>query len=240
MKIKINAKIRKTGRKSTKELRENDQIPAILYGKGLESKPLSVDYKDFRHIYRQTHGQQRFTFIKIENEKDDHRTLIKEMQIDPVSRQVMHLDFQKIFPGQIIEIEIPIKAIGDAPGLKEGGVVETHLRELIVKCLPKHLPESIEVDISELELNESIHIEELLDKYPDIEILHPAEASIISIVPPHVEIEPEEEVEEEVEELEELEEGEEPEKTEETKKTSEDQKETEKKKNNRQFVFRCE
>ncbi|MEA2103386.1 MAG: 50S ribosomal protein L25 [Candidatus Cloacimonadota bacterium] len=197
MKIEIEAKIREAGKKTAKNLRMLEQIPAVVYGKGIDSKSVSIDYKTFRKIYMAIQGKKSFIFLKIEGEKEAVRTLIKEMQIEPVSRKVTHIDFQIILSGQLIEIEVPIKPVGDSPGMKEGGIMEILLRELDVKCLPKDLPESIEIDISNLNLNDSVHISDILENYPNIEILHPADTSILSIQPPYVVEEEEEEEEEE-------------------------------------------
>lgn len=227
MKAVVDAKIREYGKKNVKKLRMQEKIPAVVYGKGVDSKSIFIDYNLFRKTYMTIQGKRSFIFLKIEGEDEEYRTLIKEMQIDPVSRQVTHIDFQIIFSGQVIEIDVPVKARGEAPGIKEGGLMEVILRDLTVKCLPKDLPEFIEVDIGHLQLNESVHISDILENYPDIEILQSADSSIIAIVPPFVE--PEEEEEEEELEEPELVDGEVPE-TEEGEEDKEEEKEEEKEK----------
>lgn len=165
-----------------------------------------MDLDDFRDLYKATLERTNFIFINVDGE--EYRTLIKEIQIEPVSREVLHIDFQEIYSGQKIAIKVPIRLIGEAPGLQEGGVLESHLREIEIECLPKNLPDHIEVDISELGLGDSIQLENVIEKYPDINILQSAFSSIVSVQLPLVE-EEEEEEEEEPEELEALEEGEE-------------------------------
>ena len=214
--MKIKSEIREVGKKATKELRENGKLPAILYGRKFDSMPISFDYKEFYHLYRESIGQQNFFFIKVKSK--EYRTLIKEVQIDPVSRRIVHIDFQEIYAGQKIDVEIPIKIIGDAPGVLEGGIIDMNLREIQIKCLPKDLPESLEIDVSKLEIGDSIHIEELSGKFSNIEILEEMGETVVSIILPKVE---EEKVEEELEEVgeEAAEEGEE--KAEETEKEDE-------------------
>ena len=198
--MKINAKLRDTGKKKAKELRKNNKIPAILYGKGFDSISLTLDYKEFYHYYKDSIGHQNFVFLKVKDK--EYRSLVKDMQLDPLSRKVIHIDFQEIYAGQKIEVKIPIAVIGDAPGLKEGGIIEMNLRELQIRCLPKDLPDSLEVDISKLQIGDSIHLKDVINQIPNIEILQSAETSIVSIIMPKAEkvVEVEEEVEELAEE----------------------------------------
>lgn len=202
--MKLKANSRDTGKKISKKLRRENKIPAVLYGRELDSKSIAVDYGDFRDVYKENLEKTNFIFIKLDGK--EYRTLIKEIQVEPVTRAVLHIDFQEIYSGQKIAIKVPIKLIGEAPGLQEGGVLESNMREVDIECLPKNLPDHIEVDISELGLGDSIQIEDILDKYTDIEIQQVASSSIVSVQMPLVE---EEEEEEEPEELEALEEGEE-------------------------------
>ncbi len=197
--MKINTEIRNTGKKEAKKLRDNEKIPAILYGKGFESIPLVLDYKEFVHSYKESAGHQSFIFLKVNGK--EYRTLIKEMQLDPLSRKIIHIDFKEIYSGQEIEVKIPIKLVGDCPGLIEGGIFEMHLRELEIKCLPKDLPDSFEVDVSKLQIGDSIHVEDLLEQLPNVKILRPPSTPIISVILPKAEkVEVAEEVEEVVEE----------------------------------------
>ncbi|MEA3475859.1 MAG: 50S ribosomal protein L25 [Candidatus Cloacimonadota bacterium] len=197
--MKINTEIRNTGKKEVKKLRDNEKIPAILYGKGFESIPLVLDYKEFVHSYKESVGHQSFIFFKVNGK--EYRTLIKEMQLDPLSRKIIHIDFKEIYSGQEIEVKIPIKLVGDCPGLIEGGIFDMHLRELEIKCLPKDLPDSFEVDVSKLQIGDSIHIEDLLEQLTNVKILHPPSTPIISVILPKAEkVEVAEEVEEIAEE----------------------------------------
>lgn len=197
--MKIYTEVRNTGQKESKKLRKNEKIPAILYGKGFQSIPLALGYKKFTHLYRESAGHQSFIFLTVNGK--EYRTLIKEMQIDPLSRKIMHIDFQEIYAGQMIDVKIPINLVGDAPGIIEGGIFEMHLRELEIKCLPKDLPDSFELDVSKLQIGDSIHITDIVEKLPNIEILHAQSTPIVSIILPKAEkVAVTEEVEEVVEE----------------------------------------
>ncbi|MBN2017386.1 MAG: 50S ribosomal protein L25 [Candidatus Cloacimonetes bacterium] len=199
--MKIKAVKRETGKKAAKKTRSEDKIPAILYGSDMESMPLEINYSDFYHYYKESLGHQSFIFLQIG--RKEHRCLVRDMQIDPVTREIVHLDFMEVSAGHKLDVDIPVVTLGDAPGIKEGGMLESGIRELQVRCLPKDLPDVIEIDVSQLQIGDSIHIEDIQEKYPDVEFLQPLNTTLVSVLIPKMEIE-------EAPEEEELAEGEEP------------------------------
>ncbi|MCD6329552.1 MAG: 50S ribosomal protein L25 [Candidatus Cloacimonetes bacterium] len=192
--MKIKAVKRETGKKAAKLVRSENKIPSVLYGSGMETVPLEIEYTDFYHYYKESLGHQSFVFLQIG--KKEHRCLVRDMQIDPVTREIVHLDFQEVTAGQSLDVEIPVVTLGDAPGIKEGGMIDTGIRELQIRCMPKNLPDVIEVDVSELQIGDSVHIEDIQEKYPDVEFLQPSNTTLVSILAPKMEVE---EVEEELE-----------------------------------------
>ena len=192
--MKIKAVKRETGKKAAKLVRSENKIPSILYGSGMESVPLEIDYADFYHYYKESLGHQSFVFLQIG--KKEYRCLVRDMQIDPVTRAIVHLDFQEVTAGQSLDVEIPVVTLGVAPGIKEGGMIDTGIRELQIRCMPKNLPDAIEVDVSELQIGDSVHIEDIQEKYPDVEFLQPSNTTLVSILAPKMEVE---EAEEELE-----------------------------------------
>ncbi len=195
--MKIKAVKRETGKKAAKLVRSENKIPSVLYGSGMETVPLEIDYADFYHYYKESIGHQSFIFLQIG--KKEHRCLVRDMQIDPVTREIVHLDFQEVTAGHSLDVEIPVLTIGDAPGIKEGGMLDAGIRDLQIRCLPKDLPEVIEIDVSELQIGDSVHIEDIQEKYPDIEFLQPLNTTLVSILAPMMEVEEVEETEEELE-----------------------------------------
>jgi large subunit ribosomal protein L25 len=195
--MKIKAVKRETGKKAAKLVRSENKIPSVLYGSGMETVPLEIDYADFYHYYKESIGHQSFIFLQLG--KKEHRCLVRDMQIDPVTREILHLDFQEVTAGHSLDVEIPVVTIGDAPGIKEGGMLDAGIRDLQIRCLPKDLPEVIEIDVSELQIGDSVHIEDIQEKYPDIEFLQPANTTLVSILAPMMEVEEAEEGEEELE-----------------------------------------
>ncbi len=189
--MKIKAVKRETGKKAAKLVRSENKIPSILYGSGMESVPLEIDYADFYHYYKESLGHQSFVFLQIG--KKEYRCLVRDMQIDPVTRAIVHLDFQEVTAGQSLDVEIPVVTLGVAPGIKEGGMIDTGIRELQIRCMPKNLPDAIEVDVSELQIGDSVHIEDIQEKYPDVEFLQPSNTTLVSILAPKMEVEEDEE-----------------------------------------------
>ena len=192
--MKIKAVKRETGKKAAKQVRSENKIPSILYGGGAEPVPLEVDYSDFYHYYKESLGHQSFIFLQIG--KKERRCLVRDMQIDPVTREIVHLDFQEVTAGQKLDVEVPVLTLGDAIGVKEGGMLETGIRNLQIRCLPKDLPNVIEIDVSELQVGDSVHIEDIQEKYPDLEFLQPSNTTLVSVLIPKMEVEEAEEEEE--------------------------------------------
>ncbi|MDP8227595.1 MAG: 50S ribosomal protein L25 [Candidatus Celaenobacter polaris] len=192
--MKIKAVKRETGKKAAKQVRNENKIPSILYGGGAEPVPLEIDYSEFYHYYKESLGHQSFIFLQIG--KKECRCLVRDMQIDPVTREIVHLDFQEVTAGQKLDVEVSVVTLGDAPGIKEGGILDTGVRDLQIRCMPKDLPDAIEIDVSELQIGDSIHIEDIQQKYPDVEFLQPSNTTLVSVLVPKMEVEEPEEEEE--------------------------------------------
>jgi len=200
----LNALIREeTGKANARRLRRTGFVPCTIYGVEEKSNSLKINLKDLEKLLSEAHS-----VIKITVDGNEQRCVIKEIQHHPVKGDVIHLDLQRIKAGQEIQLSVPFKFIGEAPGVKVGGVFQTIRSEIDISTLPKYLPNEIEIDISTMELGDSMHISDL--QLEHITIHHDADSSICSIVLPKKVEEPVEE-EEEGEELELEDEGAEPE-----------------------------
>ncbi len=197
------------GSSPARELRRKGIIPAVLYGPETKTILLSVNISDFEQAMKKgTSGQILFNLV-IQNGKTSKKTvMIKELQIHPVSRNFLHIDFYEIDMNRKINVKVPVTVKGKSKGLELGGTLQIVRRELDVLCLPLKVPESIEVDITGIDIGESIHIDEIPIE-DDIEIPFDKNFTVVTMLSPKYEEEPEEELEEELEEGEEGEEGEE-------------------------------
>ncbi len=170
-------------------LRRGGSVPGIVYHKGDKSVSIQVSGKSLTAVLHTDAGRNVLIDLKIKNEKPEksRTVVVKELQHDPVRGDILHVDFHQISLTEKIMVNVPIIEKGEAVGVKnEGGILESPLRELHIECLPTDIPEHIEVDISGLKLNESIHVRDL--KLPAaIKILNDPEMVIVQVKLPVVE-----------------------------------------------------
>ena len=169
---------------TTKSLRKSGRVPAVAYGEKDAPWPLSVDEKSVQTILRSQGGRNALINLKIGT--SSHTVLIKEIQRHPITRALQHVDFHRVSLKQKIETKVPLHVKGEAPGVKLGGGVLEHLvREVRVRCLPTEIPAMLEVDISNLQLNQAIRAKDLaLPK--GVEILMDAESVIVHVITVHI------------------------------------------------------
>lgn len=168
------------------QLRRGGLIPAAVYGKGISTMHLILLEKEFNKTLGRIKGENILIDLKIEEEKSSRPVIIKEIQKDPVTSKILHVDFQVIRLSEKMKIRVPISVKGEAPGAKAGGILQYILREIEIECLPKDIPEKIEVNISNLEIGDVIHLKDV-KLPPDIVAMDDGETSILSVVPPKLE-----------------------------------------------------
>ncbi|NLJ80742.1 MAG: 50S ribosomal protein L25 [Firmicutes bacterium] len=190
-----------TGKASARQLRAGEKIPAVLYGSGLPAANLAVLTKDAERALAVAGGG----LIDLELNGESKTVIIKEIQKDPVRGDLLHLDFHEIDLTKKLEITVPIRVFGEEQRPSDGGVVTTLLWEVTVLCLPSDIPEAIEVDVSDLELDNVINVDELVLP-PGVEILEEADEAVVKVDIPSLELEEEVEDEEDEEEIDEDEE----------------------------------
>jgi large subunit ribosomal protein L25 len=186
------------GSRATRRLRREGLVPGIVYGQGGEARPFQVSARELRALL--TEGQ---TLLDLELDGSTAvPVVIKEQQHHPVRGDVLHLDFLEVRLDEEIEAEVPIELEGteQAPGVREGGVLEHVTREITVEALPTAIPERITVDVSEMEINDTINLASVgVPSGVKFMAEEPEEITIATLSPPRVEEEPEPEVEEETE-----------------------------------------
>ena len=205
----LNARTRQMkGKGAAKKLRKNNQIPAVFYGPNREPIMLAMDYPELEGLIKRSGGENIILDLKVKSE-DGTKTLnviLKDLQVDPIKDIYLHADFYEISMDKEITVNVPIHLINTPAGVEEeGGILQHVRRELTVSCLPDKLIEALEVDVSKLEIGDSVHIRDLA--LPEgITSLDEEHLTIAVVAPPTVVEEPgEEEVEEEVLEGEEVE-----------------------------------
>jgi len=182
--IPLAASKRETlGKGGARKARSAGQIPAVLYGHGEDPIAVAVSAREFEVALRQHKGGNPIVNLAVGG--GEFTALIRDVQYDPLTRGILHLDFQHISLTEQIEVKVAIKLTGLAVGVKDGGgILEAILRELDVRCLPTQIPSSIEADVSNLNIGDSIHVRDLV--VPNVTVLNDADTTIATVVPPTV------------------------------------------------------
>lgn len=191
------------GKNESNRLRKEGFIPAVLYSHG-NSKTLKVPAKAFGALFKGHISESVLIDLNIANEKEDpnHKAFVKDYLMDPVTHEILHLDFYKITEGEKIRTLVPLEIEGTPRGVKAGGILEILERELEIECFPRDLPEHITVDVSDLDIGTSVHVQDL-NLGEEIKFLATGDRVIATVVTPHVkEAEVAEEAEEEGAEVE--------------------------------------
>jgi large subunit ribosomal protein L25 len=197
-----------TGKGTARSLRRDGRIPAVLYGSDIESVSLSVSIHDIERLLTKINYAQALLNLTVEGGEPLVKTvMIKEIQTEPLTQNFRHLDLYEVNMKRKLTVTIPVVTTGIAKGVEAGGVLQLIRRELDVNCLPTAIPEQITIDVTDLEMGDSIHVDELKLE-GDVEIPFDANFTILTVVAPKL-VEEEEVEGEEGEEAAEGEEGEE-------------------------------
>ncbi|MFC2169363.1 50S ribosomal protein L25 [Acidobacteriota bacterium] len=159
MSVVVKSELRDiTGKNAARRIRREGKIPAILYGRNMDSTQLTLNKKDIVSILKLETGEN--TIFQAVYDSVKKNAMIKELQIDPVTDEILHVDLIEIAMDKSIRVTVPCVLTGEAIGVKaEGGFVDFITREIDIQCLPKDIPEHIEIDISSLHLHQSVKIE---------------------------------------------------------------------------------
>jgi large subunit ribosomal protein L25 len=150
------------GKGAARKLRAAGRIPGVLYGRGRETMPVALDPRALERILRSS-GLNTLLDVSVEGRGDLGPTvaLVKELQRDPLRGVITHADLYQVDLTRTIEVDVPIHLVGKPKGIDMGGVLDHILREVRVECLPRAIPEAIEVDVSEMEINDVLHVSDL-------------------------------------------------------------------------------
>jgi large subunit ribosomal protein L25 len=173
------------GKGAARKLRAANKVPGVVYGEGQPARPVVLDRKAFELLVR-SGGHHGLLDLQFESGHDPVKALVREVQVHPLSREVVHVDLQRISMTEKIRIEVPIMLSGKPEGVKtHGGILEHNLRNVEVECLPTAIPESIEVDVSALNIGQSVHVGDL--KVPGVVFIAHPETSIATVSLPAAE-----------------------------------------------------
>ncbi len=188
----VNADARSAlGKGAIRRLRREDKIPAVVYGAGKDNENLELDHDGFMHQIEV--DSFRTSIIKLAAGGKSQQVILREVQMHPYRPRVMHVDFQRVRATEKIHMNVPLHVVGDdvTPGVHmEAGILSLLMNEVDISCLPKDLPDFLEVDVSALALNESVHLSEV--KVPEgVEITalqhEGGDHAVVAVLPPKIE-----------------------------------------------------
>jgi len=177
-----------TRRGGVKKLRETGRVPAIIYGREIKPQNLEISAKEISDLIHHSASENLLVDLSVENDARAKRlALVQEVQHHPLDGKVLHVDFHEVAENEKVTVMVPVETVGEAVGVKTGGGVLEHvLFKIKVRCLPKDLPEQIIVDVTNLELNKSIHLSEL--KMPEgVEVIGDKNIPVVSVALPRAE-----------------------------------------------------
>ena len=174
--FELKASLRKdTGKRESKNLRKQDLVPCVLYG-GEKIVHFAVIEKSFQYLIY----TPKVFLIKLDVEGEKYDAVIKDIQFHPVSDRILHVDFAQVVDGKEVTINLPIKLTGNSAGMLAGGKLRQRRRSLKVKGLAEHMPDHLDVDITTLEIGESLKVGDL--EYDNLEVLDPHRAMVVGVV----------------------------------------------------------
>jgi large subunit ribosomal protein L25 len=171
-----------TGTNNNRRLRSRGQIPAVIYGAGLGALPIHVERKRFVDLLRKSGGDNAVFLLKLGDGSQERHAMIRDVQLDPITREIMHLDFLRVVMTEKVRVTVAVELTGIAHGVKvEAGVLDFSHREVHVECLPGDIPARLELDVTELHLGHHLTAGDL--KLPGgVTLLDEPERVLVSVM----------------------------------------------------------
>jgi large subunit ribosomal protein L25 len=170
-----------TGNGPARALRREGRVPAILYGPADKPQMLSVGTHDFEEVVKEGNVGRSIFNLVIDGGKETKAAMIKELQIHPVHHGLIHVDFYAVDMARKVRVNVPVTATGKSKGVEMGGMLQIIRRELEVLCLPNAIPQEITIDITELDVGQSVHVEDI-QLGGDVELPHEVNFTVLTIL----------------------------------------------------------
>ncbi len=179
MEATLKAEVRDgTGKGVARKLRAQGRVPGVLYGSGVEPTPIHMSGQDLRHLFH-----QQSSLVDLEVDGKTHLVIPRDVQRDHLHGRYVHVDFFAVSRTEKVTLTVEIRETGEAPGVKSGGVIEHHLRDVDILCMPGDVPDGIEANLSDLEIGDMLRVSDLI--VPEgVEMLSDPDTPVISVVTP--------------------------------------------------------
>jgi large subunit ribosomal protein L25 len=177
------------GKEIAKKLRRDGKVPAIVYGGHKESVAITVDRKAISElITKGEHGVRSIFLLKMAGSDQQRHAMIKEIQLNPINRTIKHIDFVRVVMDEVVRVTVPVHVTGLSVGVKNnGGILDFQVRDLHIECLPGSIPDFIEIDVTALDIHDSLRIGDL--KVPEgVKIFDDPDRVVVSVTLPRAEV----------------------------------------------------
>lgn len=169
------------GKGGARKVRATGMIPGVMYGLSRETSHVSVNSHDLSELLR--HGERQIIRLKMKDSDGETLTIVKDVERDPISENIIHVDFLRIDLDKPLHTEVSIHVVGDAPGVKAGGVIEHILRDVEIEARPTDIPDFITIDVSALEVGQSLHVSDMVAP-PNVNILTDPHRPVVTVITP--------------------------------------------------------
>ena len=152
-----------TGKGAARKLRQNKEIPAVFYGPGRDPIMLSVNYSELQRLLKEASGENIILDLEVTSDTgtESMTAMLKEIQMDPVKETFLHADFYEVSMDKKITVDVPIQLVNTPVGVTKGGVLQPIRRELTISCLPGKLTDTLDIDVSDLDIGDSLHVRDI-------------------------------------------------------------------------------
>lgn len=186
--VDIQVELREPGSSNqARRLRRDGKVPAVLYGEDRDPRPIVVNPRDLVEILTSDQGENTILSLTV-GEGNSQTALIHDYQVDPVTHKILHADFKRISMDVEVEVDVPVHLQGEPIGVKrDGGVLDQVVRELKVRCLPGSIPDAFDLDVSKLEIGDSLHVSDI--EAPEGVVIEEDPEQTLAVVAPPQELE---------------------------------------------------
>lgn len=188
--IELTVERRETrGKNSARRTRAEGNVPAVVYGAGKDTVPITVNLRALSDAFRGGAGENAIFLLKLQGSDQTRHAMIRDLQRDPLSRRLMHLDFVRVMMDTKIRVRVPVEVAGIAKGVKtEGGILDFVTREIEIECLPGNIPEHLSIDVAELGIGDALRVSDV--KAPEgVEVVDDVEKVVVHVAhPTHEEV----------------------------------------------------
>ena len=181
--ITLNVTTRGNGKRAAKDVRKSGRIPGVYYRKGSDPISISSDSREIRPIVYTK--DVRIVKLLVDGAQKPIDCVLKDVTFDPVTDLITHFDLQGLADDSLMTFEVPVRLVGTSSGVRDGGTLQHMVHKIDVKCLPQDLPSHIDIDISDLKINHSVHLREL--NVPKVKFIGNMDQGIVAVLPPRVE-----------------------------------------------------